>query len=317
MPKHPIPSLTALRAFDLVARLGTFTKAARKLNVTRPAISKQIKGLEAAMGCQLVIRSGPKVMLTEHGAELAGGLRQAFDLMLASTHRTIENAHRPETVRILVERDFASSWLAERIGAFLIQNQGISVEINAERNGHLRQDEDFGFRIFYGTKGRYATEHFAEAFLCDWIDIPLCAPDYKFQNAIENGCYDGVHFLLDKNYNPWETWFEKTGFKSFDAQAAYTSFNDTTLCLSAALAGAGITIGDSFLSLSSIEGGRLVAPFKSGLRSQERYVLCYPKGRGLSKHEKTFQIWLTQTIKDYEKTVEQVLSKVGIKVITP
>lgn len=313
---HPKPSLTALRAFDLVARLGTFTEAAHKLNVTRPAISKQIKGLEAAMGCQLVIRSGPKVMLTEQGAELAVGLRQAFDLILASTHRTIENARRPETVRILVERDFASSWLAERIGAFLIGNQGISIEINAEKNGRLRQDEDFGFRIFYGPEGQYATENFVEEFLCDWIDIPLCAPDYEAQNITESGQCDNAHFLLDKNYDPWETWFEKTGFENFGNNAAYTSFNDTTLCLSAALAGAGITIGDSFLCLHAIQDGRLVAPFKTGLRSEERYVMCSPKGRVLSKPETKFRNWLVQTIKDYEQKVDHVLSRVGIKVIS-
>lgn len=312
---HSTPSLTALRAFDLVARLGTFTEAARKLNVTRPAISKQIKGLEEALGCLLVIRSGPTVMLTDQGAELATGLHQAFDLIFASTHRTIENARRPETVRILVERDFASSWLAERIGAFLIGNQGISIEINAERNGYLRQDEDFSFRIFYGPKGRYATEDLVEEFLCDWIDIPLCTPDYETQNISAQGQCLNAHFLLDKNYDPWETWFEKTGFESFGSKAAYTSFNDTTLCLSAALAGAGITIGDSFLCLRAIEDGRLVAPFKTGLRSEERYVIYYPKGRILSKQETKFQNWLIQTIKDYEQEVDHVLSKVGIKVV--
>ena len=315
MTMHPTPSLTALRAFDLVARLGTFTEAARKLNVTRPAISKQIKALETVMGCQLVIRSGPKVMLTDQGAELASGLRQAFDLISASTHRTIENARRPETVRILVERDFASSWLAERIGAFLIENQGISIELNAEKNGRLRPDEDFSFRIFYGHDGQYATDSQDEVFLFDWIDIPLCSPAYETQNITEHGHCHKAHFLLDKNYNPWDRWFEETGFDSFGSKTAFTRFNDTTLCLAAALAGAGITIGDSFLSLRAIENGQLVAPFKTGLRSEARYVMCYPKGRILSKPETKFRNWLTETIKTYEQKVDQVLSKVGIKVI--
>lgn len=315
MVSSSIPSLTALRAFDLVARLGTFTEAARKLNVTRPAISKQIKGLEAAMGCQLIIRSGPKVMLTDQGAELAAGLRQAFDQILASTQRTIENARRPETVRILVERDFGSSWLAQRIGAFLIEHPGISIEINAEKNGHLRLDEDFSFRVFYGPKGQYATEGFTEEFLCDWIDIPLCAPEYEFQNSVGQGGVQSAHFLIDKNYDPWERWFAKTGISGFDHSAAYTSFNDTTLCLAAALAGAGITIGDSILCLPAIESGRLIAPFQTGLHSEQRYVICYPKERILSKSELEFQTWLTQTVSDYMQTVEVALSNHGITVI--
>ena len=311
-----LPSLTALRAFDFVARLGSFTEAARKLNVTRPAISKQIKGLETMMGCQLVIRSGPKVTLTEQGDELAAGLRQGFDIISASTQRVIAHSNSPKTVRILVERDFASSWLAERIGAFLLAYPGTSIEVNAEYNGRLRKEEDFSFRIFYGPAHCYETENLIEDFLCDWVDIPVCTPEYEATHITELGRYHNPHFLIDKNYNPWSEWFEKTGVEDPGAQATYTSFNETTLCLSAALAGSGITIGDSFLCLSAINSGRLVAPFKIGLRSSERYSICYPTGRTLSKSERDFQKWLTQTIKEYDQNVGQFLRGIGIKVIS-
>ncbi|AZV77048.1 LysR family transcriptional regulator [Parasedimentitalea marina] len=309
------PSLTALRAFDLVARLGSFTEAARKQNVTRPAISKQVKGLEVLMGCQLIVRSGPKVTLTTQGTELAAGLRQGFDIISASTQKVIEHSNHPKTVRILVERDFASSWLAERIGAFLVAHPGISIEVNAEHNGQLREGEDFSFRIFYGPKGCYETETLVEDFLCDWVDIPVCTPDYQVAHITEHGRYHNAHFLIDKNYNPWSEWFDKADLENPGAQASYTSFNETTLCLSAALAGSGITIGDSFLCLPAIDSGRLVAPFKIGLRSSERYSICYPSGRTLSKSERYFQNWLTQTIKEYDQTVGQVLSGIGINVI--
>jgi DNA-binding transcriptional LysR family regulator len=310
------PSLTALRAFDLVARLGTFTEAARALNVTRPAISKQIKGLEGVVGCQLVIRTGPKVMLTERGSELAVGLRQGFDTISASVQRAVERSSRPNTVRLLVEQDFASSWLAERIGGFLLSHPGTSVEVNAERNGLLHPDEDFSFRIFYGKKGLYKTDSLVEEFLCDWIDIPVCTPEYRSAHILKHGRYHDAHFLLDKNYNPWSTWFESTGLENPGGQATYTNFNETSLCLSAALAGAGLTIGDSFLCLDAIDSGRLVAPFKIGMRSVERYSICHSIGRKLSQSERSFCTWLAQTIKEYEQNVVQVLGRIGIKVIS-
>lgn len=312
-----IPSLTALRAFDLVARLGTFTEAARELNVTRPAISKQIKGLEQYMGCQLLVRSKPRVELTDEGLKLASGVKQAFDLISATTQRVIEDSHRPEAVRILVERDFASSWLAERIGGFLIEHPGISVEINAERNGRLRMGEDFSFRIFYGSEGRFTTDDLEEDFLCDWIDLPLCTPDYAVEYIVDGHLSRTAHFLLDKNYDPWETWFKKAGLVNTVNQTASTSFNETTLCLSAALAGSGITIGDSFLCLSAIQEGRLVAPFKLGLRSVERYAICRTRERPLSKAETDFRRWLERAIGRYQGGVEQVLLEMGIKVVDP
>jgi DNA-binding transcriptional LysR family regulator len=309
------PSLTALRTFDLVARLGTFTEAARKLNVTRPAVSKQIKNLETLMRCQLLIRSGSKVILTEQGNELAAGLRQGFDIISASTQSMLDNSNQPKVVRILVERDFASSWLAERIGAFLLAHPGTSIEINAERNGQLRKDENFSFRIFFGPEGRYETENFIEDFLCDWIDIPVCTPEYAATYITEHGRYHNAHFLLDKNYNPWSEWFEKVGLENPGEQATYTSFNETTLCLSAALAGSGITIGDSFLCLAAIDNGSLVAPLKIGLRSAERYSICYPKGRNLSKPERDFRKWLTRTIWEYEQNITQILSGINIEIV--
>ena len=312
----PTPSLTALRAFDLVARLGTFTKAAQALNVTRPAISKQIKRLEAELDCELVIRTRPKVLLTERGKELAAGLSQGFDTISASVQKTWEHASRPNTVRLLVERDFASSWLAERIGDFLVAHPGTSVEVNAERNGRMHLDEDFSFRIFYGEKGYHKTSSLFETFLCDWIDIPLCVPGFATTHTLKDGRYEDAHFLIDKNYNPWSAWFEKTGIRNPGDEVTYSSFNETSLCLSAALAGSGMTMGDSLMCLDAIESGRLVAPFKIGLQSVERYSIYYANDRKLSQFEASFLDWLAHAIEVYGQKVSQVFGKIGITVVS-
>ncbi|MGR6743538.1 hypothetical protein, partial [Aeromonas veronii] len=81
--------------------------------------------------------------------ELFSGVSGGFELIASSVATVTRRAREQDTVRILVCRDFASRWLAERIGSFLIANPGISIEIVAERNGYYRQDEDFDFRIFY------------------------------------------------------------------------------------------------------------------------------------------------------------------------
>jgi len=310
----PNPSLTSLRAFDLVARHGTFTKAAQELNVTRPAISKQIKGLEEILGCQLVLRTRPKVMLTKQGQELAEGLQNGFDSISDSVKRVVERESRPNTVRLLIERDFASSWLAEQIGGFLVNNPGTSVEVNAEKNGNFRLGEDFSFRIFYGLKGQHKTDSLVEELLCDWIDVPLCAPEYREKHILENGeCHD-AHFLLDKNYDPWSAWYELTKQRQPDGQVTYSIYNETSLCLSATMAGSGITMGDSFLCLEAIESGRLVTPFKAGLRSVEKYWIYYPSSVQLPVSEKKFLKWLAETIKAYEQKVDQVFARIGIDV---
>ncbi|MDG3011299.1 LysR family transcriptional regulator [Rhodococcus sp. D2-41] len=60
-----------LRYFDAVAREGNLTRAAELLFVSQPALSKQIKQLEAHLGAELFVRSRSGMALTEPGRALA------------------------------------------------------------------------------------------------------------------------------------------------------------------------------------------------------------------------------------------------------
>lgn len=308
--------LTALRAFDLVARHGSFSDAARELNVTRPAISKQIRQLETLVGRQLVIRARPNITLTEPGHQLAAGLLQGFDVISASYQRAHEAQEGANSVRILVDRDFASSWLARHIGGFLVENPGVAIEVVADRNGRLRQGEDFSFRIFYGPIGHFTSGELTEEELCDWIDVPLCTPDYAAEHLSDGRLLGTARFLIDHNYDPRKAWFAHSGVSDPGADVQVSKFNDTSMCLSAALSGSGITIGDSFMALEAIESGRLVAPFKLGLRSTERYVICRPSQRAPSKVEARFHKWLSSEINRYQAGVENILLKQGVTVLS-
>lgn len=60
-----------LRSFLAVAELGSVSRAARQLGLTQPAVTKQLRVLEAALRCPLVERAGRGVRLTAGGALLA------------------------------------------------------------------------------------------------------------------------------------------------------------------------------------------------------------------------------------------------------
>jgi DNA-binding transcriptional LysR family regulator len=62
--------LTQLRAFVTVAREGNLTRAAERLHLTQPAVSLQIKALQAALDLQLFVRTPSGMALTEDGAKL-------------------------------------------------------------------------------------------------------------------------------------------------------------------------------------------------------------------------------------------------------
>jgi len=79
-----MPPLYALRAFEVAARLGSFTQAAQSLFITQSAVSRHVKTLEEHLDCQLFERHGSRLVLTDAGRLLAQELKIGF--------RTIENA---------------------------------------------------------------------------------------------------------------------------------------------------------------------------------------------------------------------------------
>jgi LysR family transcriptional regulator, nitrogen assimilation regulatory protein len=68
--KNQLPSTDQMLALVTVARLGSFTKAAVELELSQPALSRQIIGLQRTLGVKLFERIGRSVRLTPAGEEL-------------------------------------------------------------------------------------------------------------------------------------------------------------------------------------------------------------------------------------------------------
>lgn len=87
--------LRQLKYFRAVCEAGSFTKAATKLAVTQPALSKHIKILESELGIQLFYRHGRGVLLTDEGQEL---LKKAVPILLQI--QEIKATFNPETRKV-------------------------------------------------------------------------------------------------------------------------------------------------------------------------------------------------------------------------
>ena len=74
-------NLFQLRAFDAVAREGSFTRAAGRLFISQPAVTGHIKTLEEHYQITLLRRTARRVELTEEGIKLAAITRAMFGLV--------------------------------------------------------------------------------------------------------------------------------------------------------------------------------------------------------------------------------------------
>src|SRR3989441_10652441 len=63
-------TLSQLRTFERIVRLGTFHAAARELRLTQPSVSQRIRELETVLKTPLFIRRGPRISLTAEGHAL-------------------------------------------------------------------------------------------------------------------------------------------------------------------------------------------------------------------------------------------------------
>src|SRR5258708_5510921 len=84
-----VPPLSGLRAFEAVARHLSATRAAEELAVTQPAVTPQVRRLEAQLGVRLVRRDGRRLALTPEGQAYAASLGRAFEQIRLGTDRCL------------------------------------------------------------------------------------------------------------------------------------------------------------------------------------------------------------------------------------
>jgi DNA-binding transcriptional LysR family regulator len=81
------PELRHFRSFVGVADAGTVSRAAQRLHMSQPALSRQIADLERELGVRLFDRVGRRLALTRHGEELLARGRRLLSEMDAIQER--------------------------------------------------------------------------------------------------------------------------------------------------------------------------------------------------------------------------------------
>ncbi len=127
-----LPSLTALRAFDAVARGGGFSAAARTLNVTHAAVAQQVRALERDLGVTLLYREGRGLALTDDGATLANALRESF-AQIAAAVAQITGPAQNRPLRITMTPSFASQWLMPRLRGFWAAHPDVPLTLHPDK----------------------------------------------------------------------------------------------------------------------------------------------------------------------------------------
>lgn len=119
-----------MRAFSRVAELGSFTRAAGELRLSRAMVSTHVFRLEKRFGLKLLNRTTRKVALTPAGAEYLGHCRRVF-AELRAAEETLRRAQVQPTGHLCVDvpGSFGRHILLPRLPEFLARYPGIDLEL--------------------------------------------------------------------------------------------------------------------------------------------------------------------------------------------
>ncbi|GAA2992237.1 LysR family transcriptional regulator [Streptosporangium longisporum] len=129
-----------LRYFQAVAEELNVTRAARRLGIAQPPLSRAIRRLERRLGTDLLDRTGHRLSLTPAGLRLLDEARRVLDAVSAAAHRT-RRAARP-TLVITAKPCVATGLLRDIVSAVAGMPEAPHVEVAVsgygEQPGMLR-----------------------------------------------------------------------------------------------------------------------------------------------------------------------------------
>ncbi|MCB1755303.1 MAG: transcriptional regulator GcvA [Gammaproteobacteria bacterium] len=306
MPRQ-LPPLNALRAFEAAARHLSFSKAADELNVTKAAISHQIRGLEDYLGFSLFERHNRSIALTEAAEQSLGKLREGFNCLSEAVH--LMRSHVDvETVSIWTAPSFASKWLIPRLHRFSSQFPEIDLKVMSDvkllgassgmdaidrlSRGH---DVDVVIRFGSGNYPGYRVDR-----LLDVEAVPLCSPalveqgEHPLRRPADLRFHTLLHDDTDYRGRPsWANWLAHYGVKGVNHKRGL-HFNHVLMAMGAAIDGQGVLLSMERLARKDIAEKRLCIPFDLRLPLEHAYHVIRTESSGRRRAVKHFIDWLLE-----------------------
>jgi LysR family transcriptional regulator, glycine cleavage system transcriptional activator len=297
------PSLNALHAFEVTARLRSVSSAARELHVTASAVSHQIKRLEESLGVRLLERYNKQVTLTEAGAAYYQAISSGFEQISRATERLQHN--RQQVVSVTTVPPFAIKWLVRRLASFHQRYPDVEVRLGSTyRLLDLRHGEyDLGVRWGQGDWSGLHTKR-----LMGETIQPVCSPRYlAAAKRLRSPADIHKHKLLSTRVvrGDWRIWADLHGIPP-PIVSKGLHFDESLGAIQAAIDGLGVALGPTALVYDDIKGGQLVAPLSDPIRLNEAYFVTYAERAIENPAAISFRDWLVETCEAFERSLPDV-----------
>ena len=285
MDWHNIPSLQALRGFEAAVRAGSFSAAARELNVTHAAIAQHVRSLEAHLGQSLLVRDGRQMIPTEAGTSLAHDLSDGFAQIIAGV-RSLEKVKTTSPVQVTLTPNFADNWLMPRLSDFWARYPDITLSITPSNDVVDLRRDNFDLAIRYGTGHWKGCE---SAFLVKGDYAVVLHRDFlEGREAKTISDLSDVPWLFSPTFPVYRTWAIQNGLDP--SAITEREFPSMSLVAAAVRAGLGASVMIKAMVEEDVKSGNLVF-FGQSCDPQLGYWVVTPKGV-LQPKVSTVRKWL-------------------------
>jgi DNA-binding transcriptional LysR family regulator len=291
--KKLLPSISMLAAFDATARKGSVSAAARELNLTHGAVSRQVAALEFQLGVSLFIRSARGVSLTEVGEVYAADIRATLAALRQASLKVITSPLSC-TMNLAILPTFGTRWLMPRFPGFLQKHPDVTVNFVTRLSLFEFGPEGIDTAIHYGRPDWPEAEC---TFLMGEKSIPVCSPELlpRARDMLENEPRDLPLLHLESRPDAWKDWFSMQGL---DAPGTIGTmiFEQFSIAAHAAAAGLGVALLPRFLIRGELDRGELVILSDQVMTSSMGYYLVTPHAKRDYAPVVALREWLLATI---------------------
>ncbi|WP_104667871.1 LysR family transcriptional regulator [Ensifer adhaerens] len=250
---------SAIIAFETAGRHLNFSKAADELNVSQPAISRQIRNLEAHIGRPLFIRRGNKVQLTEQGRILFEATSGSFQQIIAAVDQIVEGT-RDKVIKLQSQPILISTFLIPAVIELQRAFPDVLIDIQASDNNAAIDNERPTIAILYGDGNWPGMK--SELLFRD-VYFPTCHPLLlkEIRSADPAELFSRLPLVQIPNFiDPWmewRKWGEHFGIDSLTTKRPQF-INDYEMLLRACRSGQGVAVGAIHFVREALAEGSLV-----------------------------------------------------------
>lgn len=298
---RPLPSLNGLRAFESAGRHGSFTGAAKELNVTPTAVSRMVRLLEQRLGFALFRRQANALELTGQGRAFLTGLTNSFDSIARLTEQVAAMRAGP-VLTVGVGPTLAVNWLIPRLSGFYRCNPEVEVRMaTGGATRPVRDDWTCTIRRDLSAWPGYVAEKLFPSAL-----VPVCAPPLAAGLRHPSDLCSAPLIVVPHLSGDWSCWFEAAGLRNPSQRGSEVLFDNNAMAMQAVLDGVGIAVAQTLYVTGALAAGRVVAPFPIIATKREAWYLEYRPIRSGDPALAAFRVWLHQEV-EHQRQIEMKL----------